>query len=81
LCGQLATECVGRNVVDERLDAADLDHRDQLPKARFELRVARDVHLAEVEAELVTELVQDRACALAQVAPGRVVEDDGFRYG
>jgi hypothetical protein len=80
LCGQFAAEGIRRDVVDEGLDAADLDHRDQLAVARLELLLPRDVDLAQLESELGAQLFENRAGTLAEVAAGRVVEDD-FRYG
>jgi hypothetical protein len=76
LCGQLATERVGLDVVDERLLAVDLDHREEVAVAPLELRVAGDVDLAQLEPELIAQLVQRRAGSVAQVAAGRVVKDD-----
>ena len=67
--------------VDERALAFDLDHRQPFAVARFQRGVARDVHLAEVEAELAAQLLERRPRALAQVALVRAVEDDGNRYG
>jgi hypothetical protein len=81
LCAQLAAERVRRNVVDERLRAVDLDDGNQLAVAIFELLGHRDVDLSQVEAELVAQPVQGRSGALAQVAAGRVIEDDLGRYG
>ena len=80
MCAQFATESVGRDVVDESLDAVDLDDGEKLAVALLELRVAGDVDLAQLELELPAQLRQNRASALAQVAAGRVVEDD-FAYG
>ena len=59
---------------------ADLDDRDALPIALLELLVARDVHLGELEAELVLQLAELRARELAQVASLRAVEDDFYGY-
>jgi hypothetical protein len=81
LCGELATEGVGRDVVDERLRAVDLDHGDQLPVAGLERRIARDVHLAQLESELGAQLLQRSPGALAEMALRRVIEDDAVRYG
>ena len=63
-------------MVDERLPAVDLDHRDQLPVASLELVVRRDVDLAVVELEVAPELAELRTCALAEVTALRVEEDD-----
>ena len=76
MCAQFATERVGRNVVDEGLGAVDLDDGKKFAVALLELRVAGDVDLAQLELELPAQLRQNRASALAQVAAGRVVEDD-----
>ena len=46
----------------------------------LEFRIAGDVDLEELEAQLVTQAPEHLLCALAQMAPGRVVEGDR-RYG
>jgi hypothetical protein len=76
---QLATERRRIDVVDEGALAVDLDHGQPLAIPRLQLGVAADVDFAEVEAELVTRLGDDRAGPLAEVAPLRVVEDDPGR--
>ncbi len=73
---ELSAQGVGRNEVDERPHAVDLDHRDQLAVARFQLRVTFDRDLLEVEPELVTQRDDGLAGALAQVAPGGPVQPD-----
>ena len=73
---ELSAQGVRRNEVDERLHAVDLDDRDQLPVARFQLRVTVDRDLLEVELELVTQRDDGLAGALAQVAPGGPVQPD-----
>jgi hypothetical protein len=78
LC-ELSAQGVRRNEVDERLHAVDLEHRNQLPVARLELRVAVDRDLLELEPELVTQRGDGLAGALAQVAPGGPVQpDEGY---
>jgi hypothetical protein len=67
LC-DLAPQRVGLDEVDERLLAVDLDDRDQLAIPPFELRVAADIDLLEVEAKLVAQLDDRRPRALAEVA-------------
>ena len=64
------------DVIGEDLLAVDLDHRDQLAVARFQLRVTFDRDLLEVEPELVTQRDDGLAGALAQVAPGGPVQPD-----
>jgi hypothetical protein len=76
LCAQFATERVLRNVVHKRLVAVDLHDRKELAVTLLELGIARDVDLAQLEAELLPKPVQGRTGALTQVAAGRVVEDD-----
>jgi hypothetical protein len=76
LCGQLAPERVGLDVVDERPHAVDLDHGKPLPVARLELGVAPDVNLLQLEAELLAQGRDLRTRTLAEVASLRVVEDD-----
>ena len=81
MCGDLATERVGRDVVDECLGAVDLDDRDQLPVTGLERGIGRDVDLAQLEVELTAKVLERPPRALAQVALRRVVEDDAVRYG
>ncbi len=75
LC-DLAPERVLVHVVRERSLAVDLDDRDPLPVARFELRHTADVDLLQIEVFLGPERYQLRARPLAEVAVRRVVEDD-----
>jgi len=72
---------LGIDVVDEGALAVDLDHRQPLAVAGLELGVAADVDLAELEAEVVACLGDDRAGPLAEVTALRVVDDDARRYG
>jgi hypothetical protein len=78
--GKTAPEPGLVDVVDEGALAVDLDHRQPLAVPSLELRVTGDVDLDELEAELVTQAPEHLLCALAQMAPGRVVEGDR-RYG
>jgi hypothetical protein len=78
---QLPAEGGRVDVVHERALAADLDDREPLPIAGLELRIARDVHLRQLERELVAQPGDDCARPLAEVASLGVVEDDLRRYG
>jgi hypothetical protein len=78
---QAAAQRIGLHVVCERPAAVDLHHRQPLPVPGLELCIAADIDLAQVERNLVAHGEQDRACALAQVAALRVVEDDLPTYG
>jgi hypothetical protein len=75
-----AAEAVRVDVVDERALAIDLDDRQPLAVLRLEAGVAGDVHLGELEAELVSKCAYGRARPLAEVAVLRVVQRDA-RYG
>ena len=77
---ELPAESIGIDEEREGSPAADLDHRQELPVARLELRVAADVDLLEREAELGPQRLEDAAGPLAEVTPLRVEEDD-VRYG
>jgi hypothetical protein len=61
---------------DESSPAVDLDNGEPLAVLRLQRRVAGDVDLFELEAELVAQRVQLRAGALAEVAARGVVEAD-----
>jgi hypothetical protein len=63
-------------VVDEPPTAVDLDHRQPFAMLALELRIAADVDLLELEAELLAQPPELLAGALAEVAPLRVVDDD-----
>jgi hypothetical protein len=77
-----APERVRRDVVDERPPTVDLDDGEPFPVPRLELVVAGDVQLRQLELELLTQLGEDGACARAEMAPLRGVEDDASgRYG
>jgi hypothetical protein len=75
-----AAEPVRVDVVDERALAVDLDDRQPLAVLPLETGVAGDVHLGELEAELVLERADGCARPLAEVAVLRVVQRDA-RYG
>jgi hypothetical protein len=79
LCNRTA-QCVGVDVVDEAPPAVDLDDRDPLPVRGFELGIAVDRDLAQLEPLLVLRLADDAARGLAEVATRRGEEDD-VRYG
>ena len=64
------------NVVGEDPLAVELDDREPLAVAGLELRVARDVDLLELEAELGAELPELPARPVAEVAALCVVERD-----
>ena len=67
-------------MVHERALPVDLDHRQPLAVPRLERGVAGDVHLGELEAELVLERADRLARPLAEVAVPRVIQRDD-RYG
>src|SRR5947209_96389 len=69
--GEPAPQSIRRDVVHERPLAVDLDHRQPLPIALLELRVAADVHLGDRDAELAADLLDDLACPFAEMAAGR----------
>jgi hypothetical protein len=71
---EAAAEPFGIDVVDERALAVDLDHGQPLAITRLELVVARDVDFAQLEAELLFELDQNRPRPLAEVTALRVEE-------
>ena len=68
-------------MIDEGALPVDLDDGQPLAVAPLELGVAGDVHLVELERHLVARCGHDAARPLAQVAAGRVVEDDPAGYG
>jgi hypothetical protein len=75
-CGELAAKRLRLDEVDEGPLAVDLEHRQPLPVAPFELRVAGDVDLRELDA-----FGEERgARTLAEVAPRGGVEDE-LGYG
>ena len=66
----------GVNEVGEGALAVDLDDRKPLSVASLELGVARDVDLLELERLVGTRRIQDPPRRRAEMAAGRVVEDD-----
>jgi hypothetical protein len=66
--------------VGERLLAVDLDHRQQLAVAPFELDVAADVDDLEVEPDVVANTLDNLERTLAEAAVSRVVDRDAS-YG
>jgi hypothetical protein len=79
LCNRPA-QGVGLDVVGETAPPVDLHDREPLAVLGLEGRVAGDVDLAEVEAELALQVADHAAGALTQVAARSVVDDD-LRYG
>jgi hypothetical protein len=75
LCNRSA-EGVRLDVIREPAPAVDLHDGQPLAVLRLERLVARDVHLPQVEAELVLELGHDAAGPLTQVAARGVIDDD-----
>jgi hypothetical protein len=80
LCNRRA-EHVDLDVVGEAPPPVDLDDREPLAVFGFERLVAGDIDLAEREAELGLECPDLRERPLAEVAAGRVVDDDVGGYG
>jgi hypothetical protein len=76
LCRQLAPKRTRVDVVDERPLAVDLHDRKPLAVLRLEPLVAGDVDLLERDAGVG----ENAARPLAEMAAGRVVEDDAA-YG
>jgi hypothetical protein len=72
LCAYLAPKRTRIDVVDERPLPVDLDHGEPLAVLRLEPLVTGDVDLVELDAGID----EDAAGPLAEVAAGRVVEDD-----
>ena len=62
--------------VGEGAIAVDLHDRQPLPEASLELRVVGDVDLLQFEVALGTRRNQDPPRRRAEMAAGRVVEDD-----
>ncbi len=74
-------ESVRVDVVREGLAAVDREHRNPLPVALLELRVARDVHRLELERDLLAHARDDAQGRLAEVAAVRDVDGDRDCYG
>jgi hypothetical protein len=75
LCNRLA-ERVRVHVVDETPPAVDLDDGDPLPERRFQLGIAVDRDLPQLEAELVPRGPDDAPSGRAEMAARGGVEDD-----
>ena len=73
-------ERLGLDVVREAAPAVDLHHRQPLAVFGLEGGIARDVDLAQLEPELLLELCEHAAGALAEMAARGVVQHD-LRYG
>ena len=72
LCGDFSPQRIRVNEVDEGPFPIDLHHRQPLPIGSLELGIRRDIHLLEPQ----TGIDEHLAGPLAEVTPGRVVEDD-----
>jgi hypothetical protein len=79
LCNR-SPEGVGLHVIREPAPAVDLHDRQPLAVFGLEGGVAGDVDLPQVEPELLPELGDHAAGALAQMAARGVIQDD-LRYG
>jgi hypothetical protein len=77
---QARAEPLSVDEVGERLLAVDLDHRQQLAVAPFELDVAADVDDLEVEPDVVANTLDNLERTLAEAAVSRVVDRDAS-YG
>jgi hypothetical protein len=75
LC-ELSSQRFGVHEVREGPFAVDLDHRQPLSVASLQLLVAGDVDLLELERLLGKRCSEDTLRSRAEVAAGRVVEDD-----
>ncbi len=64
------------DVVGEEALAVELDDGKPLAVAPLQLRVAADVHVLELEAELLPQRLQLRERPLAEMAARRVEDDD-----
>jgi len=68
------------HVVHEATPAVDLHDGDPLAVLRFELGIAVDLHLPQLEAQLLSSRGHDALGGLAEVA-ARGGEEDDFGYG
>jgi hypothetical protein len=75
LC-ELSPERLRLDVVGAHELPVELDDGKPLAVARLELGVARDVDLAQLEPFLGAQRLELRPRALAEMAPGRAVEND-----
>jgi hypothetical protein len=73
-------ERVGVHEVRERELAVDVDRREELPVALFEVGPASDVDQLELEGKLAVQRRDDLERTRAEAAVGRVVDGDS-RYG
>ena len=64
--------------IRECLLPVDEDDRDPLAVALFELRIARDVDLVELEGDVCADAREDAARVLAEMAAGSSVERDAM---
>ena len=76
MCGYFAAKRISIHVIDESALAVDLYDRKPPPILRLELGMPADVNLIELEVELLADLFENRACAFAEVAALRVIQDD-----
>jgi hypothetical protein len=76
LCGEFATKRIWIEVVDESTLAVDLYDREPLAVARLQLRIPADVDFIELEVDLLSNLLENRARAFAEVATLRAIQDD-----
>ena len=80
MCNRFA-QCVDLDVIRKAPPSVNLDDREPLPVLGLERVVARDVHLAQSEAELGLKPPHQRERPLAEVATLRVIDDDVGGYG
>jgi len=76
LCAERPPERIFGYVEGKHTLPVDLDDRQQLPIAPFELGIAADVDFLKLEVELVPHGRDRRARSVAEVASLRAVEDD-----
>jgi hypothetical protein len=76
LCAHLAPKRIRIDVVDKCPLAVDLHHGQPLTVPAFELGVASDVDLFQLERDLGANALDDPASTLAQMAAVGVVERD-----
>ena len=76
MCAQFASERIRIDEVDEGALSVDLDDWQPLAILRFELLVAADIDLLELERRLGADVLEDAASSLAEMAALCVVERD-----
>ena len=82
MCGlQPPPERLRLDVIGARTLTVDLDDGDQFSVAGLQLRVAVDLDLLEVKAQLGAKLSQLLLGPLAEMAAGRLVENDSRGRG